>query len=177
MRIHALGFKRPATQSGILNHSFPMESFTITGLIMLTAFFVLAFYFILLHLQAHIVTIMKATSMLDGVNEIYGVLATEDDLVYAGLVVRLSVYRCSHSSDIEIQDERPDVDSSEGKQDATTLPPRLEDDATSVLSELTEISEPRTPRDDERYDEESEADVSSIPRTLHRLTFASPRSH
>ena len=69
----------------------------------------------------------------------------------------------------KIQDEQP-----EGIQEAH---PRLEDDAVSVLSELTEISELRVATNNEHSDEESEAEVSSIPRTLHRLTLAPPRFH
>lgn len=68
-----------------------MNSSNIAILIILAAVFVLVFYFILLHLQVYLVTIMKATSILDGVNEIYRVLATENNLVYAGPFVRLSV--------------------------------------------------------------------------------------
>ena len=115
---------------------------------------------------------MKATSMLDGVSEIYSVLAVENNSVYAGPVVRVSVYRLFHSSDIEIQEERSD-----DKLETTASPPHLEDDTASVLSELTEISEPRVAWDNERSDEESEAEVSSIPRVLHRLMIASPRFH
>ena len=72
-------------------------------LVILATFSVLALYFILLHLQVYLVTIMKATSMLDGVSEIYSVLAVENNSVYAGPVVRVSVYRLFHSSDIEIK--------------------------------------------------------------------------
>jgi hypothetical protein len=163
-------------QSGIL-HFFPIVVMVPTILIVLTAFSALAFYFILPHLRVYLVTIMKATSILDGVDEIYRVLATVNNPVYAGLVVSLSVYRLFHRFNIEIQDERPEVDISEGRQDATAWPPRLEDDAASVLSELTQTSEPRAARDNEHSDEESEAEVSSISRILHRLTFASPRFH
>ena len=138
-------------------------------LIILATFSVLALYFILLHLQVYLVTIMKATSMLDNVSEIYSVLAVENNSVYARPVVRVSVYRLFHSSDTEIQDD--------DKQDTTASPPRLEDDTASVLSELTEISEPRVAWDNERSDEESEAEVSSIPSVLHRLMIASPRFH
>ena len=138
-------------------------------LVILATFSVLALYFILLHLQVYLVTIMKATSMLDGVSEIYSVLAVENNSVYAGPAVRVSVYRLFHSSDTEIQDD--------DKQDTTASPPRLEDDTASVLSELTEISEPRVAWDNERSDEESEVEVSSIPCALRRLTFASPRFH
>ena len=125
-------------------------------LVILTTFSVLALYFIFLHLQVYLVTIMKATSMLDGVSEIYSVLVVENNSVYAGPVVRVSVYRLFHSSDTEIQDD--------DKQDTTASPPRFEDDTASVLSELTEISEPRVAWDNERSDEESEAEVSAIPR-------------
>ncbi|KAN0136716.1 hypothetical protein V8E53_005486 [Lactarius tabidus] len=136
-------------QSGIL-HFFSIVVMVPAILIMLTAFSALAFYFILLHLRVYLVTIMKATSILDGVNEIYRVLATENNPVYAGLV-----------------DERPEVDISEGRQDATAWPPRLEDDAASVLSELTQTSEPRAARDNEHSDEESEAEVPLAE--IHRL--------
>ena len=138
-------------------------------LVILATFSVLALYFILLHLQVYLVTIMKATSMLDGVSEIYSVLAVENNSVYAGPVVRVSVYRLFHSSDTEIQDD--------DKQETTASSPRFEDDAVSVLSELTEISEPRVAWDNERSDEESEVEVSSIPRVLHGLVIASPRFH
>ena len=40
--------------------------------------------------------------MLDGVSEVYSVLALENNFVYAGSVVRVSVYRLFHSSDTEI---------------------------------------------------------------------------
>ena len=76
-------------------------------------------------------------------------LALESNAVYAGPVARVSVYRLFH----------------------------VEDDAVSALSELTEISEPRVATNNEHSDEESEAEVSSIPRILHRLTLAPPRFH
>lgn len=144
-----------------------MDSSNIAIPVMLAMFFVLALYFILLHLEVHLVTIMKATSKLDGVNEIFRVFASENNpnpsCVNAGPLVRLSANRSFRSSDSDAQDDR--LQSSGGKQDET------EDDAASALSELTEISESRAPADSEGSDEESEIEVSSAPRTVHRLTL------
>lgn len=53
----------------------------------------------------------------------------------------------------------------------------LEDDTVSVLSELTDISEPRAPGDSDGPDTESEIEVSSALRALHHLTFAALRFH
>ena len=71
-------------------------------LVVLATVSALALYFIFLHLRVYLVTLMKATSMLDGVCEVYSVLALENNFVYAGSVVRVSVYRLFHSSDTEI---------------------------------------------------------------------------
>jgi hypothetical protein len=129
----------------------PMDSIIVIPFA-LAALFALAMYLVLLHLK---VTNIKSTSTFDGVNAIYKVIAPENlSCVYAGSVVHLCANRLFYS-------------------DATASP--LEDDTASVLSELTDISEPRTPGDSEDPDIESEIEVSSAPLALHRLTFASVR--
>lgn len=136
-----------------------MDSSDIAIPVMLATFFVLALYFILLHLKVHLVTIMKATSKLAGVDEIFIVIASENNpnpsCVNAGPLVCLSADRSFHSSDTEAQGDQ--LNSSGVKQDVT------EDDAASVLSELTETSEQRPPGDSEGSDEESEIEVSCAP--------------
>ncbi|KAH8981673.1 hypothetical protein EDB92DRAFT_176290 [Lactarius akahatsu] len=63
-------------------------------------------------------------------------------------------------------DERVDVDSSGGRQGATTLSTGLKNDAASTLSERIELSESRAPRDGEDSKEESE----EIPLAeIHKL--------
>ena len=71
-------------------------------LVVLATVSALALYFIFLHLRVYLVTLMKATSMSDGVSEVYSVLALENNFVYARPIVRMSVYRLFHGSDTEI---------------------------------------------------------------------------
>ncbi len=146
--------------------------------IMLATFLVLALYLTLLHLEVHLVTTVETTSNLDSVNKTYRVVAPKNNpdpsylYPFVEFVVRLSANRLFHGSDAEVQDKRIDVDSSGGGQDATTSSPGLEDDAASMLSELTEIPESRAPRDGEDSEEESEGEVSPVLRILHRPTLA-----
>ncbi|KAI9450850.1 hypothetical protein BJY52DRAFT_1300766 [Lactarius psammicola] len=150
-----------------------MDSSAIAIPMMLATFFVLALYFTLLRLEVHLVTIVETTPKLDSVNMTYRVVAPKNNpdpsYLYSRVefVVRLSASKLFHSSEAEVQDKRIGVDSSGGGQDATTSPPGPEDDAVSMLSELTEISEPRVPRDSEPSEYESEEDVPLAE--IHRL--------
>ncbi|KAH8981670.1 hypothetical protein EDB92DRAFT_1820174 [Lactarius akahatsu] len=113
---------------------------------------VLALYFALLHLKIHLVTIVETTSDSDHVDERYRVVAPKNHPnpphVYTEVVVRLSASGLFY-----------DVDSSGGRQGATTSSAGLEDDAGSTLLEHIELSKSRAPRDGEDSEEESEEET------------------
>ncbi|KAH8981668.1 hypothetical protein EDB92DRAFT_1952945 [Lactarius akahatsu] len=107
-------------------------------------------------------SIVETTSNSDHVDERYRVVTSKNrpnpSHVYAEFVVR----------------RESSVDSSGGGQGTTTSSAGLEDDAASTLSELTELSDSRAPRDGEDSDEESEEEIGE---ELIEVGFSSSPVH